>query len=89
MKKLSSLLLFITLFSNSIHAQCGDLTSCNANAGLYSNDDATSIAYDNMGSAFHSTYIKETNGVWKVWSEQMANNGNSNKLSPTSFNSAN
>lgn len=72
-----------------INAQCGISDFCNANTGIFSNDVATDIAYDNMGSSFHSTYIKEPNGNWKVWGESMRNNGNTNVLSPTSFNATN
>ena len=67
---------------------CGDSTVCNGNTGLYSNDNATDIAYDNMGAAFHASYIKEPNGQWKVWGANMLNS-NGNSLSPTSLNVAN
>jgi gliding motility-associated-like protein len=89
MKKLYCFLVWIPFFlSNYSNAQCGQPV-CNSNTGILSNDNATDIAYDNMGSAFHSTYIKEPNGGWKVWGEYMANNGVSNLLSPLDFNSTN
>ncbi len=89
MKKLLFTLLLVSYVFNSAQAQCGDSEICNSNTGLYSNDDAASIAYDNMGSAFHSTYIKEPNSGWRVWGEEMANNGQNHSLNPTSFTVAN
>jgi gliding motility-associated-like protein len=82
-------LLFIIVIPLHSIGQCGASTACNANTGVFSNDDATDIAYDNMGSAYHSTYIKESNGVWKVWGEKMANNGSGHLLSPLEFNVTN
>ncbi|MBC7641700.1 MAG: hypothetical protein H7174_05085, partial [Flavobacterium sp.] len=69
--------LFVSLFFlfNNTYSQCGASTACNTNTGIFSNNIATDIAYDNMGSAFHSTFIKETNGVWKVWGENLGNDG--------------
>ena len=90
MKKIAKILLFLGLmnFINS-YSQCGVSDFCNANTGLYSNNIASDIAYDNMGSGYHSTFIKEPNGQWKIWGEDMANNGFSSVLSPTSFNGIN
>jgi gliding motility-associated-like protein len=89
MKKIFYLLFITFLFnSNSITAQCGS-NECNPNTGILSNDNATDIAYDNMGSSFHSTYIKEPSGGWKVWGEFMTNDGENHVLSPQSFNSTN
>ncbi len=81
--------IFIFTFPNSVLAQCGGSEFCNGNTGLYSNDDATNIAYDNMGSCFHSTFIKEPNGEWRVWGANMKQNGTSAALSPLSVNSTN
>jgi gliding motility-associated-like protein len=89
MKNIFKQLAIILLISNLSYAQCGDSEICNSNTGLYSNDDAASIAYDNMGSGFHSTFIREPNGAWRVWGEYMANNGTSNLASPISVNSTN
>ena len=74
---------------NTMQAQCGSATDCNSNTGIFSNNNATDIAYDNMGSSFHSTYIKEPNNVWKVWGEHMANSGSSDVLSPINFDATN
>ncbi len=66
-------------------SQCGSTDACNPNTGIFSNSNATEIAYDNMGSSFHSSFIKEPNGSWKVWGEHMMNDGQSNALTPQSF----
>jgi gliding motility-associated-like protein len=81
--------LLLICISHLSTAQCGQSDVCNANTGILSNDNATEIAYDNMGSSFHSTFIKEPNGGWKVWGENMDNSGESEELSPLVFNSAN
>lgn len=73
---------------NSFWAQC-DQEVCNSNAGIYSDDHAEAIAYDNMGSAFHSTFIRQPNSGWKVWGEKMHFNGIDNMLSPIDFNAVN
>jgi gliding motility-associated-like protein len=81
------LLLFIFL-PFYCFSQCQTII-CNPNAGIFSNNNPATIAYDNIGSAFHSTYVLETNGDWKVWGENMNNNGQSHALNPTIINSAN
>ncbi len=87
MKYLVSLrYVLVLLYAFQSLAQCGDSQVCNGNTGLYSNDDATSIAYDNMGSAYHATYIKEPDSGWRVWGANMSNTGG-NLLSPASVNS--
>jgi gliding motility-associated-like protein len=89
MKYLFSILWVAVLsLANHAFAQCGGSEVCNGNTGLYSNDDATNIAYDNMGSAYHSTFIKEPNSGWKVWGANMSNN-NGQVLSPLSVNTTN
>ncbi len=65
-----------------VSAQCGISDFCNANSGLFSNSNATDIAYDNMGSSFHSTFIKEPNSEWRVWGEEMAYDGATHLYSP-------
>ena len=89
MKKLLYILLLVSFGYTNVQGQCGDSEICNSNTGLYSNDDASSIAYDNMGSGFHATYIREPNSGWRVWGEVMANSGATHQLSPTSFNVTN
>jgi len=68
-----------------LSAQC--IISCNSNVGVFSNDDPTTIAYDNLGSAFHSTYSIEEIGN-RFWGEQMQSNGFSDLLNPQFINSS-
>lgn len=84
----TTILFFGLICFSTVSAQCVDI-SCNSNTGLFSNDVASDIAYDNMCSGFHTTYIKNPNGTWKVWGESIGNDGNSNVLSPIDFNVAN
>ena len=88
MKLVYSILLFFLTF-NFIEAQCGSSIFCNGNTGVYSNDIAADIAYDNMSSSFHTSCIKEPLGNWKVWGEYAGNDGITNVLSPIDFNVAN
>jgi hypothetical protein len=89
MKFIYTIILFFGLISFSdVSAQCADI-SCNSNTGLFSNDIASDIAYDNMCSGFHTTCIKNPNGTWKVWGESVGNSGDSDVLTPIDFNVAN
>lgn len=88
MRSLFSLLL-IVFFSTYSSAQCGGSEFCNGNTGLYSNDDAANIAYDNIGAAYHSTYIKEPDSQWRTWGADMQSNGFSPSLSPRAINTTN
>ena len=84
------LFLFISTFS---YAQCGFLDTCPNtdyfNFGMRSTTNATTIEYDNFSSSFHSSVVRTSTGVYKVWGEDMANNGSSDLLSPTEMTSAN
>ncbi|NHM07153.1 T9SS type B sorting domain-containing protein [Flavobacterium sp. CYK-4] len=82
-------LIFLVVVSMSVSAQCGGSEFCNGNTGLYSNDDAANIAYDNIGSGYHSTYIKEPNSQWRTWGANMRENGSSPALSPMLINTTN
>lgn len=79
----------LVFLSFNVSAQCGGSEFCNGNTGLYSNDDAANIAYDNMGSSFHSTFIKEPNGQWRTWGANMKSNGYEGAFSPITVNSQN
>lgn len=82
--------LFLTVFFSIYSSgQCGGSEFCNGNTGLYSNDDATNIAYDNIGAAYHSTYIKEPDSQWRTWGADVQANGYSPSLSPRAINSTN
>lgn len=86
MRKKSILLALILSLSQFLLAQC--IINCNSNVGVYSTNDASTIGYDNMGSAFHSTYSIEEAGN-RVWGEQMFNDGTSHLYSPKYINSGN
>jgi hypothetical protein len=86
MIKRSMLLALILSLSQFLLAQC--IINCNSNVGVYSTNDASTIGYDNMGSAFHSTYSIEEAGN-RVWGEQMFNDGTSHLYSPKYINSGN
>ena len=77
------------MLSNYSRSQCGGSEFCNGNTGLYSNNDAYNIAYDNIGACFHSSFIKEPNSLWRTWGADMQNDGYSPALSPISINSTN
>ena len=76
----------LSLVVQSVYSQC--IIKCNTNAGVYSNNDPKTIAYDNMGSSFHSTFASQPTG-YIVWGEDIANAGNANHLSPVLINSTN
>jgi gliding motility-associated-like protein len=81
-----TLILSFSIFTILCNSQC--VTFCNTNAGIFSNNDAKNIAYDNMGSGFHSTFVAEKNG-FRVWGERMQNNGIGHHLAPVDINSTN
>lgn len=82
-------LIFISVFffaKQISFAQC--IIPCNSNVGVFSNNNPATIAYDNMGSSFHSTYSVEEIGN-RFWGEQMQSNGLSDLLTPQFINSTN
>ncbi|WP_276380877.1 Ig-like domain-containing protein [Flavobacterium sp. H4147] len=88
--------LFFVFFACSqfLNAQCAiPITGCSgtnlSNFGADSNNDASSIEYDNFVSSFHSTIVRTSDGSLQVWGERMANNGTSNVLSPRVINRTN
>lgn len=85
MKKRFLFLIFISFFE-FLNSQC--IIICNTNAGINSNDNASTIGYDNMGSGFHSTFVREQYGS-RVWGEMMNSDGISNLLSPLKINTTN
>jgi gliding motility-associated-like protein len=84
------LFLFISTFS---YAQCGFLDTCPNtdyfNFGMRSTTNATTIEYDNFSSSFHSTVVRTSTGVYKVWGEDMANDGQNDLLTPVEMTPAN
>ncbi len=86
--------LMLSLFSTTgIIAQCGFLPTCSStnylHFGMGSTTNATSLEYDNFVSAYHSTVVRTSSGVYKVWGEDMANDGATDVLAPTLINSIN
>ena len=86
----SLLFIFISSFS---YAQCGFLNTCSNtdyfNFGMRSTTNATTLEYDNFTSSFHSTVVRTSLGVYKVWGEDMSNSGTTDLLSPIELTSAN
>lgn len=80
------LFVVLSLLIHFCNAQC--VTNCNLNVGYFSNDNPSTIGYDNMGSSFHSTYAVEKTG-FIVWGERMNNDGITHNLMPLSIDSIN
>lgn len=74
-------------------AQCGFQATCSntnyLNFGMNSNTDAASIEYDNFTSSFHSTAVRTALGTYKVWGEDLGNDGVADLLTPIEINSTN
>ncbi|UUV22321.1 GEVED domain-containing protein [Paenimyroides aestuarii] len=91
------LLVFLSIvcFGNSSFAQCGFVAGegCSNtdynNAFVNSTNNAATIEYDNYTSAYHGTAVRQYDGTFKVWGQNMANNGTDNVLSPITINGTN
>ena len=91
------LILFFGSISNYIFAQgaCGfgPGKGCPGteydNAFVNSDNNAATIEYDNFVSTFHSTIVRNYQGKFLVWGEQIANDGVANVLSPLELNNVN
>ncbi len=87
--------LLITLsFSNKSNSQCatppvGCPTTDLTNFGVDSNNNASTIEYDNYISSFHSTVVRTANGTLQTWGEDMGNDGLVDLLSPITINATN
>ncbi|OJV49208.1 MAG: hypothetical protein BGO40_13945 [Chryseobacterium sp. 39-10] len=86
----TTLLLLSGILSESKAQYCvsGD---CNPNTYVNSVDPNT-IEYDNMVSVFHSTIVRESSGLVKVWGQGIAQNGsgtNGNVAPPQELNGTN
>lgn len=95
-KFLAVVLLFT--YSYQINAQCGTpVVGCPGtdfgNFGFNSNTDAATIEYDNFTSTFHTTVVRDANGNFQVWGEQIGHGATttttSNLLDPTEINTTN
>ncbi len=88
-KIVNTFFLLYLLFSafTSSYAQCGFLDTCPntdyLNFGMGSTSNATTLEYDNFTSSFHATAVRTSTGVYKVWGQEIANDGVSDLLSPT------
>ncbi|WP_345147432.1 CARDB domain-containing protein, partial [Flavobacterium ginsengiterrae] len=82
------------VFSQVSNAQCAiPVQGCSgtnlSNFGADSNNDASSIEYDNFISSFHSTIVRTSDGSLQVWGEKMANDGTSNLITSRTINQTN
>lgn len=93
MKQSFFTLLFFIFISTFSYAQCGFLDTCPNtdyfNFGMRSTTNATTIEYDNFTASFHSSVVRTSTGVYKVWGEDMANDGLADLLSPVEMTPAN
>jgi gliding motility-associated-like protein len=94
LKKAICLFFIFFVFSQIANAQCAspvvgcpntDLT----NFGIDSNNDATTIEYDNFVSSWHTTVVRTSDGSFQVWGEKIAPNGANNVLAPLTINATN
>jgi uncharacterized repeat protein (TIGR01451 family)/gliding motility-associated-like protein len=93
-KKAIALFFVFFIFSQVSNAQCAiPVSGCSgtnlSNFGADSNNDASSIEYDNFISSFHSTIVRTSDGSLQVWGERMANNGTANLTTSRTINRTN
>src|SRR5690554_6724103 len=84
--------LLVLISSYQSNAQCSTpAVGCPGidfrNFGLNSNNDASTIEYDNFVSGFHTTIVRDANGDFRAWGENIGHhpsnvNSTSNLLSP-------
>ncbi len=79
------LVLIFCLANQWLSAQC--IISCNQNAGVFTNNNPSTIAYDNMVSGYHATVVSEDDG-FRVWGQSMQNNGVGSLQTPAFINSS-
>src|SRR5690554_32113 len=92
-------LVLFFVYSYQANAQCGTpVVGCAGtdfgNFGYNSNTDAATIEYDNFVSTFHSTVVRDSDGNFQVWGEEIGHNATNvnsftNLLSPVVINNAN
>ncbi|WP_344758740.1 hypothetical protein, partial [Flavobacterium chungbukense] len=93
-KKAIALFFVFFIFSQISNAQCAiPVQGCSgtnlSNFGADSNNDASSIEYDNFVSSFHSTIVRTSDGSLQVWGEKMDNDGTSSLLTSRTINRTN
>jgi len=94
LKHILCLIVIFSTFTQLAHAQCATpVLGCPrtdlSNFGSDSNNDFTTIEYDNFVSSFHSTIVRTSNGSLQAWGEKIANNGTTDILAPLTINAAN
>lgn len=87
MKKI--ILFFYLLITTQFYSQCNIYSGCNPNTGLYSDNDAANIDYDNIITAFHTSVVKDAFDNYKIWGAYAHANGKDPVLSPQYINAVN
>lgn len=93
--KAAYLLIVLLVISQKSYSQCGFAAGLGCPATDYSNygfnstANAATLEYDNFTSAFHATIIRNSDGKFQIWGEQVAADGTSPLLVPTEINSTN
>ena len=69
-------IVFLFTYSYQINAQCGTpVVGCPGtdfgNFGYNSNNNSATIEYDNFVSTFHSTVVRDADGNFQVWGENV------------------
>jgi uncharacterized repeat protein (TIGR01451 family)/gliding motility-associated-like protein len=92
-------IVFLFTYSYQINAQCGTpVVGCPGtdfgNFGYNSNNNSATIEYDNFVSTFHSTVVRDADGNFQVWGENVGHhatnvNSFSNLLDPLVINTTN
>ncbi len=92
-------LVFLFTYSYQINAQCGTpVVGCPGtdfgNFGYNSNANASTIEYDNFISTYHTTVVRDADGNFQVWGEQIGHdpsnpNNSINLLNPVVINTTN
>lgn len=87
MKKI--IFFFSLVITTQFYSQCNIYSGCNPNTGLYSDNDAANIDYDNIITAFHTSVIKDAFNNYKIWGAYADANGVDHVLSPQYINAVN
>jgi len=92
-------LVFLFTYSYQINAQCGTpVVGCPGtdfgNFGYNSNNNPATIEYDNFISTYHTTVVRDADGNFQVWGEQIGHdpsnpNNSINLLNPVVINTTN
>ncbi|MCC9071586.1 DUF11 domain-containing protein [Flavobacterium sp. F-65] len=93
-KYLICLFFMLFLFIHTANSQCssppvGCPNTDLSNFGVDSDNNATTIEYDNFISSFHTTIVRTSDGSLQTWGENVANDGVANVLAPLTINVTN